>query len=386
MLDVVVIGGGPIGSRVACRLAQMGHAVAVLEKNGQIGQKKCCTGIISQECAKAFDIPSQVILRQTNSARVFSPSGDSILISRPETRVCIVDRTAFDRTLAHQARSVGVEYRLNSEAENISFQADKVTVEIGKSADSHRLEAQAVVLASGFNAPLVRSLGLGRPAYFVTGAQAELDINGIYEIEVYLGQKLAPGFFGWLAPTSQGKGLVGLLTHHNPGQKLGELITDLYKKGKIALENPKIEYGGIPLKPLSRTYGRRLLLIGDAAGQVKPTTGGGLYFGLICADIAAESLHNALIAGNLSATGLSIYEKKWRRRLGHELRTEYFIRRCFEHMNDRQINGLFARIKKDGIADSLLQAETVSFDWHGGLLLKAMRLGAISEVKRMFRL
>jgi flavin-dependent dehydrogenase len=180
--------------------------------------------------------------------------------------------------------------------------------------------------------------------------------------------------------------LVGLLTHHNPGQNPGELITALHKKGKIILDSPKINYGGIPLKPLRRTYGDRILLVGDAAGQVKPTTGGGLYFGLICADIAAESLHNALISGNLSSASLSIYEKKWRRKLGHELRTEYFIRRCFEHMSDKQIEGLFARIKKDGIADSLLQAENVSFDWHGGLLLKAMRLGAISEVKRLFRI
>ncbi len=386
MLDTIVIGGGPIGSRVAFKLAEMGHTVHVVEKNESIGQKPCCTGIISQECVTAFSIPPEVIRKQTDCARIFSPSGEYLRICRPETQVCIVDRPAFDRALADKARSAGAEYHLATRAQNVTFDRHQVIVEVENKNSLPRLEAKAVVIAAGFGSPLVTKIGMGRPGYFALGAQTEVETKGIEEIEVYLGQKLAPGFFGWLVPFSPGKGLAGLLTHHNPGLKLEDLISRLSAQGKIISGEHLIKTGGIPLKPLARTFDNRLLIVGDAAGQVKPTTGGGLYFGLICADIVADTLHNALQTDDLSARNLSPYEKNWQKKLGRELRVEYYVRRFYEHLSDKQIDRIFTRIKSAGIADSVLKSTEVSFDWHGGLLFKALKLGAASEIKRHLRL
>lgn len=169
------------------------------------------------------------------------------------------------------------------------------------------------------------------------------------------------------------------------GFRLRDWICQLEAQGKVAPEKPQIRYGGIPLKPLYRTFGNRFLVIGDAAGQVKPTTGGGIYFGLICADIAADTLNEALLAGDLSSRKLSGYQRKWREKLAAELRREYLARRLYEHLSDRQINGLFSRLKSTGIVESLLQEESLSFDWHGGLLLKALRLGTLAQARRWLK-
>jgi flavin-dependent dehydrogenase len=160
----------------------------------------------------------------------------------------------------------------------------------------------------------------------------------------------------------------------------------LENQGRLIPGGYEIKYGGIPLKPLRRTFGRRVLVVGDAAGQVKPTTGGGIYFGLICAEAAARTLHNALLVNDLSASKLSGYQKEWQRKLGKELRTEYWIRRIYEHLKDDQINKIFSGIKSSQIADSLLKSDDVSFDMHGALLFKALKSGVWAEAKRLLRM
>ncbi len=384
MLDVIVIGGGPAGSQSAYQLAALGYHVAVLEKRFAVGEKPCCTGIISRECVTNFNIPEEVIYRQSNSAKIFSPSGEFIRVYRPEPPACIINRQAFDRFLARRAQLKGVEYHPRCKAEYISPRPDSVVIGVKEEGCEYQLEAKAVILADGFTSPLVKGMGLGQPDYFVTGVQAEVEFNGIDEVEIYFDQKLAPGFFAWLAPTSNGKGLAGLMTRSSPGAYLRNWIEKLKSQTKITEGKYQIRYSGIPLKPLPRTFGDRLLIVGDAAGQVKPTTGGGIYFGLICSEIAADTLHNAFRNNDFSVKQLSLYEHNWQKRIGQELRREYFARRIYEHLSDNQINKLFSLLRTTGIVESLLQDDNFSFDRHGGLMLKVLKLGIISQTRRVF--
>jgi digeranylgeranylglycerophospholipid reductase len=373
LLDVAVVGGGPIGSRVAYRLAKFGHQVAVFEKRSAIGEKPCCTGIISQECIRKFSIPQSVVRQEFCSARIFSPSGKDIRLFRPEIQASIVNRKTFDTTLARLAQSLGVTFCLNNIVEKITFCRNNVTLDL-KSPDGCRsVEARTVILATGFASTIVNNLGLGVVSYFVAGAQTEVEFSGVNEVEVYLDQNIAPGYFAWLVPVSTTRGLVGLLSRQNPGSHLRNWITQLEAKKRVIPGNYQIRYGGIPLKPLKKTYGERLLVLGDAAGQVKPTTGGGIYFGMICADIAAETLHNAIAAGDFSANHLSDYEREWRKKLGSELKMEYIARRLYERLTNPQIERILSGIESSGVIDSLLQDELVSFDWHGGLFVKILK-------------
>jgi flavin-dependent dehydrogenase len=230
-------------------------------------------------------------------------------------------------------------------------------------------------------------LGLGKVSDFIVGAQAEVSTNDLIEIEVYFNQEVAPGFFAWLVPTSPAKALVGLAVRHNPGLYLKKLISSLQAQGKIVSTDAEILYRGIPLKPLTKTCGNRVIVVGDAVGQVKPTTGGGIYYGLLCADIAAGTLHQALERNILSARSLAGYERGWRKKLGQELRLCYWARKFYRRLSDRQIDRIFDIIISNEIDKALLDMDDLSFDWHGEILLRVLKqqtwLKAINAVLKV---
>ena len=377
MHDVIVVGGGPVGSYVAYQLAGMGYEVVVLEKKEKLGEQVCCTGIISQTCVDSFAIDDSVILNRVNSARLISPSGRLLRLWRQETQACIVDRAAFDMSIASRAQVKGAQYVLNSPVSAIEVGDDKVRVEVARRGERLNFEGRAVVIAAGFGSRLVE--GLGKIGDFVMGAQAEVETVGVDEIEIYFGQEIAPGFFAWLVPTSSPRALVGLAVYRRSGFYLRKLMSSLQAQQKIVSAEAKPCYRAIPLKPLPKTYGRRLVVVGDAAGQVKPTTGGGIYFGLLCADIAANNLHRALKADDLSAKNLASYEREWKKRLEQELRICYYARKFYEHLTDKRIDKVFDIIKSTGIDKALLKTDGLSFDWHGEVILKLLRQKVLSK-------
>ena len=387
---MLVIGGGPVGSYVAYKLAEAGHRVVVLEQKGRVGEAVCCTGIISQECVSSFAIDSSVILRRANSAKLFSPSGRLLRLWREEAQACILDRVAFDMAMASRAQGRGAEYALNSLVRDIRVGDDRVIVEVARQRERLNFEARVVVIATGFGSRLIGKLGLGKVGDFVVGAQAEVETSGVEEVEVYFGREIAPGFFAWLVPTSANWARVGLLSRHSPEAYLKKLMSFLVAEGKIISAEAELSHGGIPLKPLARTYNDRLLVVGDAAGQVKPTTGGGIYYGLLCADIAANTLHQALQRDELSARNLARYEREWKGKLKRELEIDYYARKFYERLSDGQIDRIFDIIKANGIDQDLLKAADLSFDWHSKAVLRLMGHRAMSKalevMKTPFRL
>jgi len=202
--------------------------------------------------------------------------------------------------------------------------------------------------------------------------QAEVMAPGVDEVEIYLGEEVAPSFFAWAVPTASGMALVGLLSRRNPETYLRKLLSSLAAEGKIAAGGVDILRGGIPVKPLPKTYAERVLVVGTAAGQVKPTTGGGIHYGLLCANIAAEHLHRALADDDLSVRRLSGYEREWKRTLGKELRTGYWARKVYERLSDGQIDRLFDLLESSGMLEALLAEEGLSFDWHGGAVSRVI--------------
>lgn len=389
MYDVIVVGGGPVGSYTAAELAGKGNRVVVLEQREKLGLPVCCTGIISQQCVNEFSIDEKLILRRLNSASISSPGGRMIRLRRPQTQACVIDRATFDAAIAERAKAAGVEYLLGCSVKDIVTGKDRVLVEAVRQTGKKEIAARAVVVASGFSPRLVERLGLGRIKDFVLGAQAEVEARDVGEVEIYTGGRIAPGFFAWLVPTTDGMARVGLISRSQPKQHLHRLIAELTDRGKIGKTEAALNSRQMPLGLLPRTYGRRLLVVGDAAGQVKPTTGGGIYYGLLCAGLAAGVLSAALEEDDLTAARLAVYQQQWRRLLGQDIRLGSLARRFYQRLGDGHLDSLFGLANASGIVAALMAEENLTFDWHGRVILSLIKkrflAGAAATLKIPFR-
>jgi len=368
--DIIIVGAGPAGSRIAQRLSHLGYSVIVVEKNVRPGDDICCTGILSQECLRAFALDDGLVLRLASSAKFLSPSGKYLRLRREAPVASIVDRSRLDVNLARQAEISGAHYLFGTRVSDILPKPDAVEVRIDGQRRETVVKAKVAIIATGFGSTLPRKLGLGEIKQFILGAQAEVDINGVDEVEIYTDQSLAPGGFAWLVPTTEGKGLAGLLIRNQADFYLKNLLNVLSSQGKIASGEVACRYGIIPLRPLSKTYADRVLVVGEAAGQVKPTTGGGIYYGLLCADIAAEVLHQAFPAGDFSTAVLSAYQRKWQARLNRELTIGYWARNLWARLSNNHIDHLLHMASKNGLPELIATGNSFSFDWHSQLLLQ----------------
>lgn len=383
MYDVLVVGGGPVGSFAAARLSALGHSVAVIEEHEQPGEGVCCTGIIGSECFDAFPMDRSMVLREARSARFFSPCGRELRVAKDTTQAMIVDRPAFDRYWAGRAGAAGSEFLWGVRVTDVSLAEGAVRAAVTGARGETTIEGRVLVLASGFGGVLSQKLGLGKVGDFVMGAQVEVEAPGLEEVEVYFGSVVAPGFFAWLVPTTEGRALAGLLVRHDAGAYLARFASALADAGRVAAVPDQAGFGAIPLMPLSRTYRSRVVVVGDAAGQVKPTSGGGIYYGFLCAEKAVEAIQRSFCSNDFSEQAFAWYEREWQKRLSRELRIGRWARRSFEQLSDRQIDRVFQIVEARGLHRSLPEAEGFSFDWHGGLVLNVLKHLGIEGAMQM---
>ncbi len=371
--DVIIVGAGPAGSYIAYELASSGHNVAVFEEKIAPGLNACCTGIISTECFQSLDLDTDVVLTKVNSAKLFSPSGRCLRFQTERAQAYVVNRLLLDKMISSKAQSQGAQYFFSSPVIDIIPGKDSVQASTLCSGAREIFSARAVVLANGFRPKLPQRLGLGKIKSFLVGAQAEIEVENVDEFEVYFSQEIAPGAFAWLVPTSINKAYVGLLATSHAKPHLQNFLNNLSRQGRIISREVEIEQKAIPIGTLNRSYGDRVLVIGDAAGQVKPTTGGGIFFGHIGAKIAAEVLDEALNSDNLTAGQLSRYQKQWKAKMGKEISRGYWARWAYAKLSDRQIEGIFNILNSSGMAEAMLNSGNFSFDWHSKLILAVLR-------------
>lgn len=371
--DVIIVGAGPAGSYAAYRLASLGHKVAVLEQKEAPGLDVCCTGIISAECFRSFDISPEVILTTANSARFFSPSGRCFKVQSEKVQAYVVDRASFDKAVACKAEAQGADYLFSCQVVDIAVGNGGAQVEALFQGSREVFTSRAIILANGFKRKPPEKLGLGEIKHFLTGAQTEIEAENIDEVEVYFGQRITRGLFAWLVPASPNKALAGLLSTSQAKLHLREFLLGPFCQGRVITREARIGQKAIPLGSLPRTYGDRILVIGDAAGQVKPTTGGGIYFGHLGAKIAAEVLHRALSSDDLGSAQLSCYQKEWKARMGKEIFMGHWARRLYAKLNDYEIERIFGMLDSGGIAEALLNSPNFSFDWHSKSILAGLK-------------
>ena len=371
MYDAVVIGAGPAGLFASLRLAQSGLRVTLLEEHQVIGDPVHCTGILAREAFDQFDLPGSVILNELTTARFFSPSGLDVVYNTRTIEAVAIDRMAFDAALAERALRAGVELRHECRAVGVHVHKDGVVVSVARHADVH---ARICILACGGRYALHRQLGLTVPSLFLHTAQRELPVESPDDVEVHFGSHVAPRGFGWVVPIRRGARFyarIGVMSEDRAPTYFERMVARVSERWGVEPVEGAPRQKILPLNRIAKTYGERLLVVGDAAGLVKPTTGGGIYYSLVSASIAAEVSVEALCEGDLSAGRLAEYERRWRERLEDELDTQLTFRTLAQRMPDEDIEGLFELARTDGVMP--IVRRTATFNRHRQLIVALLK-------------
>ena len=370
MHDVVVIGGGPAGLFAAARLATAGFQTALLEEHAHVGEPVHCTGVLAADAFDEFTLPRRSLLNQLTTARFRSPAGHEVTYSGDRVEAVVIDRRVFDQDLLERAAAAGVDIERGARVTSIQVHTDGVVV----TSPTTKVRARGCILACGANYSLHRQVGFGVPRLFLHTAQLELPASRLGDVELHFGAEIAPKGFGWVVPVARESdqcARIGVMCEGDAPryfQRLAERIAPRWGvAGDVGRPRQKI----LPLAPISRTYTDRLLAIGDAAGLVKPTTGGGIYYSIVSAALAAETLGDALLRNDLDASRLAVYEERWRARLSAEFQAQTRLRMLAHRMTDSDIEQLFELARTDGVMP--IVRRTASFNRHRNLILALLK-------------
>ncbi len=363
--EVIVAGGSVSGLLCAREIARLGHSVLVIEEDNEIGTPEHCGGVVSISGIEELGIvPTRGTLEnKIRSASIISPSGKSFTLDAKAQKVVVLDRRDFDKQIAHQAKNNGAEIRVKTSLKETN--GDDVKTSEGV------LQCKIIVDARG-----VSSLIHKDREGVLQSAQYEVYADWIEKdrIEVYFDQEKYPGFFAWIIPTHTDIAKVGVAGKGiNAAAALENFLS---QKGKHSVVR-KI-FAPIWIKgPIENFVTKNIVTIGDAAGQSKPTTAGGIYSCGLGGIFAGRAISKYLESGNQS--DLLEYQKKWSEKFDNEFQNMLLARKLLERFDNKAIDKMFESVTPQ-ILEEISKEGT--FDFHTVSLAKLLGVkGSLKTVQ-----
>jgi geranylgeranyl reductase family protein len=379
--DAIVVGAGPSGGYVSSLLSKQGFDVGLFEEHHEIGRPVQCAGLVS---LRVFDILNSRfgVTNEISGAKVHSPSAKTLTIKGEKPKACVIDRTKFDRTLVEEAVNSGSRLYMGSKVKSVKRKDGQIQIEAKKAGKTGEFSGNLIIGCDGVGSVVARSFDFPKPKEVLSGFGAEciLDkkIDSNY-VDIYVGNKIAPGFFAWLIPTEFGA-RVGLCTSRdkkNTRTYFENLLSQ--KEVKKRLGKVKIEgyiAGAVPLGPMKNIVSDNVMLVGDSACQVKPLSGGGIYLGLLSAQHAATVVKKALESEDVSEKMLQKYPKLVKDYVGKELKRAHQLRKIYLKLSDEHFEEGVQVLNDEKILSLLSKSGDI--DYPSGLtkavLKKAPRL------------
>jgi geranylgeranyl reductase family protein len=391
--NAVVVGAGPTGCFAAIELAKHGVDTTVFEEHSEIGLPSHCAGHLSIRSLKnlgLYSLPNNIIENTFSNATFYSPSGSRFSVHLKQPVTCTLNRELFDKFLAEKAQAAGARFRLNSRVSSLLVDNGTVVgINVEKANNIEKVPAKIVVDAEGVGSRLLKETDLSNVSRKKLVYSVEAEIENVQNIdrdtvEVFLGKDYASGFYAWIIPLLEETAKVGLATNvGNPKVLLQKLMAKhpVASKQFIRARIRRITFHSIPLSGIiQKAYTDGFLAVGDAASQVKPTTGGGVIFGLTCAQIAADVASEAINKSNVSSNFLQQYQKRCIDKLGFDFRVMLQVRKFLDSLSDEKLDHAINVFNRLGVDKALSDVEEIDFQGRLflQLLMKPAAIGAIA--------
>ena len=376
--DVVVVGAGPVGSTIAYYLSNYGLDVAIIDKKKQIGYPLQCAGILSKHIFELNELPEDVILNEVKGS--FLHTKNHILnVSKEDTEAYVIDRIAYDEFLLNRAVGSGTKL-INNKVIDVDSEGG-----ITYLSDGQKIKSKIIIGCDGYNSTLSKIIGNTQEKFMASQALVKIDeisMNSFRNttksvddyVDTYLLTDILPGFL-WIIPLKNDLYRIGLFSsqnHKTQAEFLKNFTTDNFDCEII--EKYK---GFIPIfDGKNDIVKNRLLLIGDAANQIKPTSGGGLLIAFDSCKMAKEYVIRAIEEEDEDI--LLRYQKEFRKKYLKEFNYQFKVQKTLNLLSDEDLDYLFNNLKKnDG---EKLISEYGDMDNQSKLVKEFIRRGLIFKI------
>lgn len=383
--DIVVVGGGPAGSVAARFASQMNVSVALFEKDGEIGiPVRCAEATSDMDLACLIEVKREWIANYVTKARLFAPSGDFVEIPLPN-RGIILHRRLFDSGLAEEAAKQGVAVFTKAFVSHVEFNSDLPVVTVNYCGEPRQVRTKIVIAADGVESRVGRWAGIRTQTALKDIESCAQSLLGNIEvqsesIDFYFTSRWAPGGYAWVFPKGERVANVGL----------GVNCAKPLAKPPVALLNDFIETqfpqgarlstvaGGVPVaRALKQLVADNLLIVGDAAHQANPVTGGGILAAVTAGKIAGQVAGEAIRCGNYQRSFLKKYQQEWDRTVGKDYARFYLLKEWMTSLTDQDLNDIASSLKRLSPEEiNLLTVFRVALVNHPRLLFHALKLFA----------